>query len=106
MKKFKLRVFLISTIVVGVLSFVCFYAAFAETTDTHPSNLFESLSAKGIYVFGFPVITLISRFDFEPEFYTFFFLLVINCVLYGFLTERLFFLIKKKIKLIPVRGDK
>jgi hypothetical protein len=105
-KKFKLRVFLISTAIAGLLSFVSFYAAFAETIETHSSNLFESMSAKAIYVFGFPLITLTSRFDFEPGFFTFFLLLIINCLLYGFLTERLIFLINKKIKLAPARINK
>jgi hypothetical protein len=106
MKKFKLLVFFISAAIAGLLSFLSFYAAFAETIETHPSNLFESMSAKAIYLFGFPFITLTSRFDFEPGFFTFFLLLIVNCLLYGFLTERLIFLINKKIKLTPARADK
>jgi hypothetical protein len=103
MKKFNLRIFLISTAFAGMLSFVSFYSAFAETVDNNQINLFESLSAKAIYVFGFPLITLTSRFDIEPGYYLFFLFLIVNCFFYGLLIERLFFILKEKLKLIPAR---
>jgi hypothetical protein len=103
MKKFNLRIFLISTAIAGVLSFVSFYSAFAETTDNNQINLFESLSAKAIYVFGFPLITLTSRFDIEPGVYLFFLFLFVNFLLYGLLVERLIFILKEKLKLMAAR---
>ena len=106
MKKFSLRIFLISTVLVGVLVFGSFLAAFSEVGGTQKSSIFLSFFAKTIHVFGFPVITAFSRMDIELGYPLFFAALIINSLLYGLLTERIISLIRKKSKVAHVRTGK
>jgi len=106
MKKFSLRIFLISTVIVGILVFGSFIAAFSEVGGKHDSGILLSWFAKTIYIFGFPVITLFSKLGFEPGYPLFFTALILNSLIYGLLTERIITLIRKRTSVAPIRRGK
>ena len=105
MKKFNLIIFLISVIVIGVLTIVSFIAAFGvdEGNKLNTGWLFFS---KLFYVLRFPTHTLFWGFLTRHEGPAIFLIgLFINCIFYALLIERIFSLFHKKSKTssVPTR---
>jgi len=98
MKKFNPFVFFISAVVVGILTFVSFLAAFGEDEGDR-LNLFWLPFAKLYYILRFPTHTLFFNFFVTEGGLRFYFGLFINTIIYAFLIERLFTLYKKKPKI-------
>jgi hypothetical protein len=96
MKRFSKTVFLASTLVISFLLIPSFLAAFAEDEGTLGTNFFWIVFAKLFYILRFPTHTLLWSFITKGGAGAFFGGLVINCMFYGFLIERLFSVLKRK----------
>lgn len=92
MKHFSFRIFIILTIVFGLLLIPGFLAAMAEDEGTIGSNFIWLAFAKIFHVLRFPTHVLFFNYLSNAWFY--FLELGINCIFYGLLLERLFYLIK------------
>ncbi len=93
MKNFDKRIFLNSTISVGLLLIPCFFAAWGDDEGTLGSNRFWMTFSKVFYILRFPTHTLFWKFfSFNAVF--FFVGLILNCMFYGLLIERTIFLFK------------
>jgi hypothetical protein len=98
MKKFNLVIFLISVIVIGVLTFVSFLAAFA-IDEGNKLNMIWLFFSKLFYVLRFPTHTLFWAFLTRHEGPTIYLMgLFINCIFYALLIERIFSLFNKRSK--------
>jgi len=98
-KNFNISVFLFVTIIVGLLMFPSLFAAFAEDEGTLRSDdTFMNFFSQLFYALRFPTHTLLWPIITLGGPLSFFSGLFINCMFYGLLTERLFFLIKTKKK--------
>ena len=92
--KFNKKVFFITTIIIGILTFLSFWAAFFEDEGTLPENLFCIILAQLFYIFRFPTHTLFWSIIINAGVTVYFIGLFINSLLYGFLTERIISCIK------------
>ena len=89
MKNFNKTTFILSTTLFGLLLIPSFLAAWAEDEGTLGTNIVWTTFAKLFYVLRFPTHTLFWAFITKSS-GTFFFLgLGLNCLFYGFITERL-----------------
>lgn len=84
--KFSFRTFLISTIVVGVFTFLTLVGAAATDEGTNGSGIIITILAKLFHIFRFPTHALLFQIMDGPMF---FIGLVINCLFYGLLIERM-----------------
>jgi hypothetical protein len=102
MKKFNLRIFIISSLVIGLLTFISIMAEWAVEDNSPGIGLFWIILAKSFWVFSFPINLwlLIFKFNFNASFILV--LLILNSFLVGLFIERLFYLRKKKSKIPPV----
>ena len=91
--KFNFKAFFITTIVCGVLTFVTFVAAAARDEGTGGDGIIVKVLEKLFYIFRFPTHTLFFEF---MNGYMFFVGLVINCLFYGLVTERIYSFTKEK----------
>jgi len=111
MKNFNLRIFIISSLVIGLLVFISMMAEWG-VEENYPDDvgLFWIILAKSFWIFSFPFSLLFWIFEsiiIPPryEIITFTFVLaglILNSFLIGLLIERLFYLRKKKSKIPPV----
>jgi hypothetical protein len=94
MKNFNKTTFILSTILLGLLLIPSFLAAWAEDEGTLGTSIVWATFAKLFYVLRFPTHTLFWTFITKSG-ETFFFLgLGLNCLFYGFITERVISLFK------------
>jgi hypothetical protein len=98
-KEFKPNTFTIWVIIYGFITFVTLCAAFAEDEGIIGTSLVLLILAKLFYLFRFPTHPLLWSImaksgSFEPV--MFFGGLILNCLFYAFLTERLFYFLKKR----------
>lgn len=93
-KNFNKRTFIISTILFGLLLIPCFIAAWAEEEGSQGTNFIWLFFAKLFYILRFPTHTLLWKV-FSNGTIIYFVGLIVNLCLYGFLTERLIFFIKR-----------
>jgi hypothetical protein len=100
MRKFNPLVFIISSILVGVLTYTSFIAGMAQRGDNLDS-FFVKLFAPLFYIFRFPTHTLFN-FGRGGGDSLYWIGLLINSIFYGLLIERFFSLSKKKSKIPPV----
>lgn len=99
MKNFNTTIFLLTTIIMGLLIIPSFKAAFAEDEGTlNPKNTFWSLFARLYYIIRFPTHTLLSPIISAGGIITFFGGLFINCVFYGLVVEIIVSVFRKKSK--------
>ncbi|WP_167296990.1 hypothetical protein [Pedobacter sp. SG908] len=91
---FKVFSFISATIIFCVFAFVTLIAAAAVDEGTDGNNFVIQAMAKIYYIFRFPIHTLFFRFIEGPFF--FFVGLLLNCLFYGFLTERIVFIFDRK----------
>jgi len=96
MKNFSKSTFIISTIAFGLLLVPSFLAAFGEDEGTLGTNIIWVTFAKLFYVLRFPTHTLLWKLICEGGATIYFGGLLINCMFYGLLTERLISLFKTK----------
>jgi hypothetical protein len=96
-KNFNITVFLITTIIVGLLLIPSFLAAFGEDEGTlRPDDTFWNFFARLFYVIRFPTHTLLWPIITAGGPFTFFGGLFINCMFYGLIVERIISLFRKK----------
>jgi hypothetical protein len=95
MKNFSKSTFTISTIIFGFLLIPSFLAAFGEDEGTLPADSFWIIFAKLFYVLRFPTHTLFWTLICKGGGAIFFGGLLINCLFYGLLTERLLSIFEK-----------
>ncbi len=92
---FKKSIFIAWTIVFGLLLIPCLIAAAAEDEGTLGTSLFWVTLADLFYFFRFPTHTLFwFVFSLHPVLWLSG--LVINCMFYGLIVERIFFLSRLK----------
>jgi hypothetical protein len=98
-KNFNMFVFLISTIIVGLLLIPSFFAAFIEDEGTlRPGATFWIFFARLFDVIRFPTHTLLWPMITAAGPFTYFGGLFINCMFYGLVVERITSLLRKNEK--------
>ena len=105
MKNFNITIFLISTIIVGLLLIPSFLAAFGVDEGTlRPDDTFWNFFARLFYVFRFPTHTLLWPIITKGGALTFFGGLFFNCLFYGLVIERIvsWFRMKKENNIAPI----
>jgi len=95
-KNFNRQTFIITTIIVGLLLIPSFLAAWGEDEGTLGTNIFLVTFAKLFYVLRFPTHTLLWTIFSNGGATVYFVGLIINCMFYGLLTERLISFFKTK----------
>jgi hypothetical protein len=96
MKNFSKQNFIISTAVFGFLLIPSFLAAFGEDEGTLGTNIIWVTFAKLFYVLRFPTHTLLWTI-FSSHGLLYLLGLLINCMFYGLITERLISFFKNRI---------
>jgi hypothetical protein len=95
-KNFNSTVFLISTIIVGLLLIPSFFAAFVEDEgNLRQGYTFWMFFARLFDVIRFPTHTLLWPIISAAGPFTFFGGLLINCMFYGLVVERITSLLRK-----------
>ena len=94
MRNFNKLTFIIATILFGLLLVLGFLAAWAEDEGTLGTNIIWVTFAKLFYILRFPTHTLLWTFFSSNGTTIYFAGLIINCIFYGFITERLFSFVK------------
>lgn len=89
-----IRVLIKATIALIIFTIICFFAAFADDEGTTGGNMIIGALSGIFNVLRFPVHTLLGDLVQNPTMY--FGGLLINCMFYGFLIERLIKLMRKK----------
>jgi hypothetical protein len=95
-QNFNRQTFINTTIIVGLLLIPSFFAAWGEDEGTLGTNIFWVTFAKLFYVLRFPTHTLLWTIFSNGGATIYFVGLIINCIFYGLLTERLISLFKRK----------
>ena len=95
-KNFKRQTFINISIIVGLLLMPSFLAAWAEDEGTLGTNILWVTFAKLFYVLRFPTHTLLWTIFSNGSTTIYFIGLIINCMFYGLLIERLISLFKAK----------
>lgn len=98
MKTFRAHIFLFSLLMTGLLAFVSGLAAFAIDEGNEVGRVVFVL-AKLFYVFFFPFDLIISVFVKDISDYIFLGIIT-DCFFYALIIERLFYLRRKKKKVI------
>jgi hypothetical protein len=93
MKKFNKALFIISTWTCGLLLIPSYLAAFGEDEGTLGTNIFWVTFSKLFYILRFPTHTLLWSI-FSSNGWLFILGLGLNCVFYGLVIERLFYVLK------------
>jgi hypothetical protein len=96
MKNFSKSTFIISTIVFGLLLVPSFQAAWGEEEGTLGTNIIWMTFAKLFHVLRFPTHTLLWSLICKCGATIYFGSLLLNCLFFGLLTERLFPFLKVK----------
>lgn len=97
LKNFNTSVFLITTTIVGLLLIPSFFAAFAEDEGTlKPDDAFMNFFARLFYVLRFPTHTLLWPIISGAGPFLFIGGLLINCMFYGLLVERITSIFRRK----------
>jgi hypothetical protein len=102
MKKFNLGVFIRATVIFIVLIFIGEMALYEY--ETHQIyNLGWKISAELVSIFRFPTLIFFWKYLISNN-SVFLFVMgtSINCAFYGFIIERIFYLLLKKSKIPPV----
>ena len=97
LKNFNWPIFLISVMVIGLVVFPSFFAAFAEDEGTlSPDYKFWNFFARLFYILRFPTHTLLWSEISEGGPLIYLGGLFVNCMFYGLVIERLASLLPKK----------
>lgn len=98
MKNFNKQTFVSLSLLFGLLLIPSFLAAWAEDEGTLGTNIIWATFAKLFKVLRFPTHTLFWTIITKCGATIYFLGLVLNCMFYGLLTERFFFVIRHKQK--------
>jgi hypothetical protein len=90
MKGFDKKIFTIATFVTGLLLVPSFLAAFGEDEGTLGTNIIWVVFFKLFYILRFPTHTLFWAIFCNAGIVVYLSGLIINCMFYGFLTERIY----------------
>ena len=102
MKKFNLKIFFIATFIIILLNFFS-WTGLQQNDFLNGSNSFWRIIAGFWQVLRFPLFTLCWHFLFGlNNFFVYSTAVFLNCAFYGFLIERIFSLLSKKSKLLPI----
>jgi hypothetical protein len=103
MKKFNLRIFMIATAAIIVLTFISLSGLEAYQTQ-NKSNYLLSVMGSLWTALRFPIFTFFWK-SVYGHFNIFLFAtgIFINCAFYGVIIERIFYLFRKKSKVPPVQ---
>jgi hypothetical protein len=101
MKNFSFRIFILVSIIMGIGLFLSYLVAFTVSDNYRDISLFWKIISWGFFVFSFPILELYRIFS-PRDTDIFLWGWALNCLLNGFLIERLFYLRKKKSKIPPV----
>ena len=104
MKNFSFRIFILASIIMGVGLFFSFLVAIIVSDGGSHINIFLKILSYLFLIFSFPIVELYWLFG-PPHEDIFLWGWVLNCLLNGFLIERLFHLRRKKLKTptVPTR---
>src|SRR5450432_580026 len=99
MKNFSYRIFFIATFVVVILNIVSFIGAFAVSDSSPDIGLFWKILAKSFLAFNWAFVLIIRILGANnPDTLFAYTCIFLNCLLNGFIIERIFSLCKKKSK--------
>lgn len=97
LKKFNEPVFVVTAMVVAVLFIPALFAAFAEDEGTlDPHDTFWNFFAALFHVLRFPTHTLLWPLIIAGGPFTYIAGLLINCLFYGLIVERFFYLFRSR----------
>ncbi len=96
-KKFSVRIFFTALIIIMVLQLLSFLGAAGEDEMGRSRNFFWRFMSDSFVVFRFPTHTLLWNF-FSRSGILFLFGLLLNCLIYSFLIERLFTVSKRVLR--------
>jgi hypothetical protein len=103
MKNFSYRIFFIATFAFIILNIACYIGAFAVSDSGPDIGLFWIILAKSFFVFNWAFVLIIRIIGANnPDTLFAFTCIFLNCLLDGFIIERIFSLRKKKSKFPPV----
>lgn len=95
LKTISYKRFWFSTILTGLLLIPCFFAAWAEDEGTLGNNILLVTFSKLFYILRFPTHTLFWNF-FSYNAGLFITGLILNCIFFGLLIERIYYNLKQK----------
>ena len=98
MKKFNLRIFIIATVAVVLLTFVSWAGLEAHNTPDKSHTLLGIIGSLWT-VLRFPLFTFFWKFPFgQNNILLYSTAVFVNCVFYGLIIERIFYLLHKRPK--------
>jgi hypothetical protein len=95
MKNFNKRIYLFSTVTIGLLLIPCFLAAWGEDEGTLGNNIFLTTLSKLFYILRFPSHTLFWK-PFSYSGGLFLSGLALNCMFFGLVIERTIYVLKQR----------
>jgi hypothetical protein len=98
MKNFSLRIFLFSSLVIGLLTFISMMAGWDLSDKAAETSLFWNILAKSFFVFNWALMLIDWLTGDNPNETLFIVGIFLNCLLDGFIIERIFYLFHKKQK--------
>ena len=102
MKNFNFRIFIISSLVIGLLVFISMMVQWGVEENSPGVGLFWIILAKSYWIFSFPINILFWIFEYKLSPTFILAGLTFNNLLVSLLIERLFYLRKKqKFPLVP-----
>jgi hypothetical protein len=96
MKNFSYRVFIISALSFGLLALLAFFTSISYFDGIAGTGYFLKMSSIPMYFFSFPIVDILLLLGINLEFPLVVTGLAIDCMFYGFLTERIFSIFKKR----------
>ncbi len=105
MNQFSKKIFIIATVVFGLLLIPSFLAALGEDEGTLPDNSIWVIFTRLFNILRFPTHTLFWRIITRGGATIYFVGLFINCMFYGLLTERIIVLLGKGVKKLTKMTD-
>ena len=96
MKHFKPQVFLYVFLFLAMLTAFGFVAVFGIEEGTLPPTLFWRIGEKLFFILRFPTHTILEVFVLKGGWFVFTTGLLLNCLLYAFISERLYSLFIRK----------
>lgn len=101
MKKFNLRIFMITTVVVILLNLVCWTGLQAYVEHDRSNHLLWVVGSLWP-ILRFPIFTFFPKFLYgQNNIFLFSMAVAVNCEFYAIIVERIFYLFAKKSKAPP-----
>lgn len=98
MKNFNLRIFVTSSLLIGLGTFISMMSGWDLSESASKTDLFWYILSKSFYVFIWPLTTIHWLTKWEPSNFSFLVCgIILNCFLNGLIIERIFALRKKTV---------